>query len=78
MALVLVFGGVVYVQVAILCLAILLCLLVAFGFVWHGHRPRAFWISLLFHGRLDDTGRGMAQGMRSDVVGWNHPGECFD
>jgi hypothetical protein len=43
--LVLVFGGVVYVQVALLCLALLLFLLIALGFVWQGHKTRAFWIS---------------------------------
>jgi hypothetical protein len=43
--LVLVFGGVVYVQVALLCLALLLFLLIALGFVWQGHRTRGFWIS---------------------------------
>jgi hypothetical protein len=43
--LVLVFGGVVYVQVALLCLALLLFLLIALGFVGQGRRTRGFWIS---------------------------------
>jgi hypothetical protein len=49
---------------------------------FHDHRLIAPIISnstaFVISCRLDNTGRGMAQGMRSDVVGWNHPGECFD
>jgi hypothetical protein len=44
--LVLVFGAVVYVQVALCFLATILCLLIALGFVWQGHRARRFWIPM--------------------------------
>jgi hypothetical protein len=44
-SLLVVFVFVAYVQLILLCLALIVCLLIVGGFVREGHKPRTFWIA---------------------------------
>jgi hypothetical protein len=45
-SLIFIFAVVAYVQLILLCLAVVLCLIIAGGFMWEGYKRRAFWIPL--------------------------------
>ena len=53
--LVLIFTGIAYLQLVLLCLALLLCGTIALGFRWQGHKARAFWIPTARGGAVDGS-----------------------
>ena len=66
-SLVLIFSGIFYLQIALLCLALLVCVPIAWGFCLHGHKPRSFWI------RADNSFPRREQEMRIEGRSFNAP-----
>src|ERR1700730_17116426 len=53
--LIIVFLFVAYVQLILLCLALLICLLVIMGFLREGHKPGTFWIATARKSEVADS-----------------------
>lgn len=52
--LLIIFLFVAYVQLALFCLALVVCLPLVLGFIWQGHKQRSFWISTVR--RIESSG----------------------